>query len=126
MNKYLAIVVVAFFSYSVAAKVTYEDAVKSSKPYYDSVESVHIPVDRVGIPEGELGAGSPSIQMGKWAKSSYLSAHNQSIMQMSGQVLGTACTPVGVFASIGKEECTHVGNGDFDCKMTYSYYKCVN
>jgi len=111
-------------SHAMAAKVTYEDAVASSADFYEHNNSVNKPPQTVGLTEGELQEKDVSYGVGKWANSSYTAAYNQSTIQISGTVLGADCTPIGVFGKLTKEECEHVGNGDFDCNTKAFYYHC--
>lgn len=109
-------------SHAMAAKVTYEDAVASHTDLYEN--AVDKPPQTVGLTEGELQEKDTSHGVGKWANSSYTAAYNQSTIQISGTVLGADCTPIGVFGKLTKEECEHVGNGDFDCNTKAFYYHC--
>ncbi|YCO02371.1 hypothetical protein ACB087_10350 (plasmid) [Vibrio sp. VNB-15] len=106
------------------AKVTYEDAVASSSAFYEANNAVNIAPPDKGLTDGELQDKDASYGIGKWANSSYTAAHNQSTIQISGTVLGADCTPIGVFGKLTKEECEHVGNGDFDCNTKAFYYHC--
>ncbi len=121
MNKTVAIIMVALVSSSAIAKVTYEEAVKSSKPYYDSVESVHIPVDREGINEDELIEDQNSAnQMGKWVKlsSSTISATNagDSVLLLTPAASGQTCLKgdKGLIMTT-KRECVQWNSGGWHC-----------
>ncbi|WP_231571961.1 hypothetical protein [Vibrio jasicida] len=111
-------------SHSIAAKVTYEDAVASSAGFYENNNAVNKAPTMSGLGPDEQKELSSSFGIGKWANSSYTAAYNQSTIQISGTVLGADCTPIGVFGKLTKEECEHVGNGDFDCNTRAFYYHC--
>ncbi|ELY1990144.1 hypothetical protein SL034_005275 [Vibrio harveyi] len=61
-------VTMLFSSYAMAAKVTYEDAVKSSSDFYEANNAVNKTPSPSGIGPDETQTGSSANQMGRWVK----------------------------------------------------------
>ncbi|CAH1237675.1 exported protein of unknown function (plasmid) [Vibrio harveyi] len=59
-------VTMLFSSYAMAAKVTYEDAVKSSSDFYEANNAVNKTPSPSGIGPDETQTGSSANQMGRW------------------------------------------------------------
>ena len=69
MNKRTGLaLIIAIFSSHLSAKMTYDDAVNSSKKYYDSLATVDKGPALEGIPDGEMTDNTQANQMGKWVK----------------------------------------------------------
>ncbi|TOG38001.1 hypothetical protein, partial [Vibrio parahaemolyticus] len=70
MKKLLLLLPVLCFSSQVLAKVSYEDAIESNRPYHDANGAVHIPPDTKGLGPDEFDpdADSSTNDMGVWVK----------------------------------------------------------
>ncbi|MFH0274991.1 MULTISPECIES: hypothetical protein [Vibrio] len=112
-------------STTVHAKVTYDDALESSKPYESANAAVHNPPDTKGLTDAEFDPdASESGEFGTWAAFTGNPYYIDSSMMFKGDPTGQQCSPKGSYGSQDYEDCTHVGNGDFDCDIRTKYYEC--
>ncbi|OEB90900.1 hypothetical protein BBN09_10705 [Vibrio parahaemolyticus] len=124
MKHLLLIVPALCLSASTLAKVTVEDAIESNRPYAEANGSVHIPPDIEGIGPDEFDPDAPENgEFGIWAKFTG-NPYGLSSIMLQGDPIGQKCSPKGAYGSWTYEECTHVGNGDFDCDNITSFYEC--
>lgn len=68
MKKLLLLLPALCLSGQVLAKVSYEDAIESNRPYHDANGAVHIPPDTKGLGPDELPDDSSSGDTGHWVK----------------------------------------------------------
>lgn len=122
MKKTLLLVPFLCISTGALAKVSYEDALESAQPYEEANAAVHNPPDDFGLTPGEEPDGNQS-GFGIWAKFTG-NPYGLSSIMLQGDPVGQKCSPKGAFGSWTYEECTHVGNGDFDCDNITSFYEC--
>ncbi|CAH1537939.1 conserved exported hypothetical protein [Vibrio jasicida] len=123
LYKYLLIPVLCFSS-GVYAKVTYDDAIESNRPYTEANASVHNQWDDSGLSDAEQPDEGESGEFGTWAAFTGNPYYIESSMMFKGDPTGQQCSPKGSYGSQDYEDCTHVGNGDFDCDIRTKYYKC--
>ncbi|KGT35914.1 hypothetical protein HC02_00265 [Vibrio parahaemolyticus] len=69
MKKLLLLLPALCLSSQVLAKVSYEDALESNRPYHDANGAVHIQPDDKGLTEQELPDSSQNGDLGHWSKS---------------------------------------------------------
>lgn len=105
------------------AKVTYDDALESNKPYESANAAVHNPPDNEGLTEAEEPIENQGV-FGTWATFTGNPYYIDSSMMFKGDPTGQQCSPKGSYGSQDYEDCTHVGNGDFDCDIRTKYYEC--
>ncbi|MFM2583591.1 hypothetical protein [Vibrio campbellii] len=105
------------------AKVTYDDALESNKPYESANAAVHNPPDNEGLTEAEEPIENQG-EFGTWATFTGNPYYIDSSMMFKGDPTGQQCSPKGSYGSQDYEDCTHVGNGDFDCDIRTKYYEC--
>ncbi|MRE11764.1 hypothetical protein F0L79_27135, partial [Vibrio parahaemolyticus] len=68
MKKLLLLLPVLCLSGQALAKVSYEDAIESNRPYHDANGAVHIPPDTKGLGPDELPDSSQNGDLGHWVK----------------------------------------------------------
>ncbi|OED62718.1 hypothetical protein A165_14270 [Vibrio tasmaniensis ZS-17] len=122
MKKTLLFVPLLCVSTGVLAKVTYEDALESARPYEEANAAVHNPPDDFGLSDREVPDGNQN-EFGHW-KALGSRPNTSSFIMLSGSSTGYECAPKGAYGSQGYEECDHTGNGDYDCNMKTNYYSC--
>ncbi|WP_104036738.1 hypothetical protein [Vibrio jasicida] len=105
------------------AKVTYDDALESNKPYESANAAVHNPPDNEGLTEAEEPIENQG-EFGTWVTFTGNPYYIDSSMMFKGDPTGQQCSPKGSYGSQDYEDCTHVGNGDFDCDIRTKYYEC--
>ncbi|WP_045500202.1 hypothetical protein [Vibrio hyugaensis] len=110
---------------SALAKVTVEDAIESNRPYAEANGAVHIPPDDRGLSGAEFDPdASENGEFGTWATFTGNPYYIESSIMFKGDPTGQQCSPKGSYGSQDYEDCTHVGNGDFDCDIRTKYYEC--
>ncbi len=68
MKKLILLLPALCLSGQVPAKVSYEDAIESNRPYHDANGAVHIPPDDHGLGPDELPDSSQNGDLGHWVK----------------------------------------------------------
>lgn len=125
MKSLLLILPMLCLSTSVLAKVTYEDAVESNRPYHDYNGSIHNPPDTQGLTDAEQPDGDDMLAgMGHWVKVSsrltdVVNAGAYSALlspDSEGQVCykGTKGLILGV-----ERECHHWNSGGTHCQGSW-------
>ncbi len=88
MKKLLLLLPVLCLSGQVLAKVSYEDAIESNRPYHDANGAVHIQPDDKGLTDEELPNSSQNGDLGHWVKVS-----SSPIKIVSAGAYATVLTP---------------------------------
>ncbi|MCD1416920.1 hypothetical protein IOC51_23130 [Vibrio parahaemolyticus] len=121
MKKLLLLLPFLCLSGQVLAKVSYEDAIESNRPYHDANGAVHIPPDTEGLGPDELPDGSQNGDLGHWVKVSsttidVVNAGAYSVL-LSPESAGQACykgTKGLILAT--ERECTNWNSGGWHCE----------
>ncbi len=121
MKKLLLLLPVLCLSGQALAKVSYEDAIESNRPYHDANGAVHIPPDTKGLGPDELPDGSQNGDLGHWVKVSsttidVVNAGAYSVL-LSPESAGQACykgTKGLILAT--ERECTNWNSGGWHCE----------
>ncbi|ALM69491.1 hypothetical protein C1S99_25940 [Vibrio parahaemolyticus] len=121
MKKLLLLLPALCLSSQVLAKVSYEDAIESNRPYHDTNGAVHIPPDTKGLSEAEQPDGSESGDTGHWVKVSstttdVVNAGAYSAL-LSPDSAGQACYKgtKGLILATARE-CNHWNSGGWHCE----------
>ncbi|WP_299695730.1 hypothetical protein [uncultured Vibrio sp.] len=109
-------------STSALAKVSYEDALESNRPFEEANAAVHIPPSDFGLPDDEIPDGNQG-DFGHWKAINSI-PHGNSAIMLLGTATGHECAPKGVYGSQSYRSCWNIGNGDKECTDKTNYYSC--
>ena len=122
MKKRLLLLTILCLSNQTFAKVSYEDAIESNRPYHDANGAVHIPPDTKGLGPDEFDPDAPNQgETGHWKTvSSYpiavvdAGAYSQ---LLTPDAEGQACYKGTKGLILGAErECTNWNSGGWHCE----------
>ncbi|EHY1015360.1 hypothetical protein [Vibrio vulnificus] len=109
-----------FSGQSLAAKVTYEDAVASSADFYNANNALNTPPSAQGLGPEEQPTTSPDNQMGKWVKLSYTKTANagEYTSLLASSAVGQACLKgeKGIILD-SERECIRWNSGGWQCQQ---------
>ncbi|EHK6027607.1 hypothetical protein IO699_003753 [Vibrio parahaemolyticus] len=134
MKKVLILLPILTMASSAFAKVSYEDALESNRPYAEANAAVHNPPDTFGLTDAEQPDEDSSGDTGHWVKVSstttdVVNAGSYSTL-LSPDSAGQACYKgtKGLILATGRE-CNHWNSGGWHCEgygpetLTDSGYK---
>ncbi|EIA1343072.1 TPA: hypothetical protein ACVU5C_003708 [Vibrio parahaemolyticus] len=122
MKKIFVLLSMLILSSSVTAKVSYEDALESNRPYHDANAAVHNPPDSFGLTPQEFDPDAEATEgTGHWVKVSstttdVVNAGSYSTL-LSPDSAGQACykgTKGLILATV--RECTNWNSGGWHCE----------
>ncbi|MFM2625763.1 hypothetical protein [Vibrio owensii] len=121
MKKRLLLLTILCLSNQTFAKVSYEDAIESNRPYHDANGAVHIPPDTKGLGPDELPDSSQNGDLGHWVKvsSSLTSVVNAGAYSqlLTPDAESQACYKGTKGLILGtKRECTNWNSGGWHCE----------
>ncbi|WP_299143296.1 hypothetical protein [uncultured Vibrio sp.] len=120
MKKTLLLVPLLCISTGVWAKVTYEDALESARPYEEALAAVHNPPDDFGLSDNEVPDGSHG-EYGHWTELGKKEPTGvTSFIMLLGPSDGYQCSPVGAYGIRTYESCPI----NFNCRDIDVYYLC--
>lgn len=122
MKKVLLFVPLLCISTSVLAKVTYEDALESARPYEEANAAVHNPPDDFGLSDREVPDGNQG-DFGHWKKLSSRPMVS-SFVRLVGSSTGYECAPKGTYGIEAYEWCDGSNAGNTTCSNREAYYHC--
>jgi hypothetical protein len=122
MKKTLLFVPLLCISTGVLAKVTYEDALESARPYEEANAAVHNPPDTKGLSEGEEPDGNQG-EFGHWKQLSSR-PNTSSFIMLSGSSTGYECAPKGVYGVQTYVSCSGSNQNNTSCYDNEAYYHC--
>lgn len=124
MKKLLLLLPALCLSGQVLAKVSYEDAIESNRPYHDTNGAVHIPPDTKGLGPEELPDDNANADLGHWVKISssstnVVNAGSYSAL-LSPDSAGQACYKgtKGLILGVDRE-CHHWNSGGTHCQGSW-------
>ncbi|MEZ9102221.1 hypothetical protein AB4586_06965 [Vibrio sp. 10N.222.49.E4] len=123
MKKTLLFVPLLCISTGVLAKVTYEDALESARPYEEANAAVHNPPDDFGLTAGEFDPDATDGDFGHWKKLSSRPTAS-SFVRLVGSSTGYECAPKGTYGIEAYEWCDGSNAGNTTCHDNEAYYHC--
>lgn len=125
MKKWLLLLPVLCLSGQALAKVSYEDALESNRPYHDANGAVHIPPDTEGLGPEEFDPDATNNgDLGRWVKTSnssvnVVNAGSYSAL-LSPNSAGQACYKGTKELIMGtNRECHHWNTGGTHCQGSW-------
>ena len=109
-------------SCSALAKVTYEDALASSRPYEEANAAVHIPPDTKGLTPREFEQSMTD----SWAWR-YLGKHRPDVggfIRLDGEATGSPCAPKDAYGMEVRKQCSGTNQNSTTCHDYSYYYHC--
>ncbi|MEZ8087674.1 hypothetical protein [Vibrio sp. 1S139] len=123
MKKVLLLLPLLCLSTGVLAKVTYEDALESARPYEEANAAVHNPPDNFGLSDREFDPDANDGDFGRWKPLSSR-PNTSSFIMLSGSSTGYECAPKGVYGVQTYDSCDGSNQNNTTCHDNEAYYHC--